>query len=82
MNAGYAIIIITAAIAALLFSVKTYARQQVTINDLKQATKKMKAEIERLEILTIKLQEIDDHADEESDKLDADPDSELDFMQN
>lgn len=82
MSPGAIIIVAVAAIGALALAIKTYAKQQVTINRLTQSVSALKEENDTLRKAIQKLQEIDHEADSTSDNLDTDPDAELEWMQN
>jgi len=82
MNPAQAIIGIVIALCVVAVSIRIYAKQQVKINNLQKENSKLKAIINRLQEITPQLQEIENEANTESDDLDSDSDSELEFMQN
>ena len=82
MNPAQAIIGIVIALCVVAVSIRIYAKQQVKINELQKDNDGLKATLKRLQEITPQLQEIENEANTESDNLDSDSDSELEFMQN
>ena len=82
MNPAQIIIGIVIALCVVAVSIRIYAKQQVKINELQKDNDQLKAIIKRLQDITPQLQEIENEANTESDNLDSDSDSELEFMQN
>ena len=82
MNPGTIIIGIIVALCVAAVSIRIYAKQQVKINELQKDNDVLKATLKRLQEITPQLQEIENEANNESDDLDSDSDSELEFMQN